>query len=797
MALRTSNGTGGGASHLGASWAGGVAPVPGDTIAIAAGDTIEVQNGQVLDVGTSAAAGAGVCCMINRPGTLKVAGGGKWIRRGDVNVRGVGAKWDAIWALAGALLEWNSTGAASPLAQHYRLYYGHANDSSSWNVLGRIRYDGTLGNEVQEYSFGVVGGTGAPGYWDLPNMVVGQILALAPTKLTHVIFTDMRNGAGDSFVLSGNVDETDWDHVHGIRCHRLVCTESIPETSTWHHTACTWEQSDVAGGPANDENIRVASWIGGDPATSSFNRTIADSVFDRSIFLNGPDGIIKTGAVFNIGYTISESVWPTTTPLQDVLVVGRGDNITTHAPLKNSVMLHLFDGNPHYAQISPALEHPVTWDGVIFEQLGGVDGDGDIWNQAGGYAGSTPVVHEMVRAIKLPNGRGDSSGCLNVSSNTAGQRKWRMKQCTWHLGAAYNQAPSVWHHGEHSVNSLGLIDETTDNIFWDTWDRGGCIVQRIVPDLVDRVRAAGQHHNWKFHAKADATSEVASVPGISTPGYHGEKYSDVAPGANDRIGDPLFEDATRCWSKWDMTLAPVVNRPVGLSYAAGAVPNFPTKVGFITVLDAAHGRVKGDYVTLGGATQAGYNIEARITDVVDADHYRVGVDVAPSATPATGAPKVVKFGTPEHAISEVKKKNLATYNPAYNIPAFRAYIIAGFVPHEVLTSTTSSTGGQMGAVAYAPGGGGGGPTGVPVFTRQPGGMISGGICVPQPKVESQVAGVTDATDTRTCTLSLVTTAGGPGSPFGTLSAPMVAGVFDPGNVGVTGPGTYEWSATFS
>lgn len=88
------------------------------------------------------------------------------------------------------------------------------------------------------------------------------------------------------------------------------------------------------------------------------------------------------------------------------------------------------------------------------------------------------------------------------------------------------------------------------------------------------------------------------------------------------------------------------------------------------------------------------------------------------------------------------------------------------------------------------------PAAILVFTRQPAGGVSGGLLSVQPRVESRIAGTTDATDTRHVTFTLITLSGGPGILSGTTSGNLVAGVFDPGNLHVAGAGVYEIGVSY-
>lgn len=146
MATRTSNATGGGNFGTGASWAGGFAPVDGDTFVVAAGDTITVEADYSAWTGL-----AGACVITSHatnPGMLafKNDADGTYALRFRTGASLAGTNLAAKGRLFMAAGTWGASSALAFGRKHWILLDGTANITATYLQIDAKAVHPTLGS---------------------------------------------------------------------------------------------------------------------------------------------------------------------------------------------------------------------------------------------------------------------------------------------------------------------------------------------------------------------------------------------------------------------------------------------------------------------------------------------------------------------------------------------------------------------------------------------------------------------------------------------------------------------------
>jgi hypothetical protein len=668
--------------NLASTWGGAGVPGNLDTATIASTHVVSVTDARII--GASGVAGT-LALTIQTSGTLKIDAGTLRVR-GDVSIgTTTSVLWDAVWLLNGGTFKFDATLASAPTTTHYRAYASATNvqcvfRDSSTGARNIVTSDTTGGAAMGWFDtnfgktlFNVWG-------WNCTNTDFSNLCGTSTQPATGALIGFWLSGKFVGIVLS-NCTFTNCGDMDGSN-------ENLRTADAWDLSNTTFS----AG--LGIEDIRFTFAAGTPTATRSHN----GAVFDKRPFISGAAGLNGDNTIFNDAFQITPSDTSTPTPLSNVF---HRTGVTAGTPnaegssgigLKDSVLVHGAiggPGNPHGLSVQ-AVAYDLVFDGNIIEQIGDDVSQADMFLYNLDTAAAQLNTHRNY--IKLPNAVGSSSG--NVANIGGAHRRFVFEHGTAHLGS--NEA------GAAKEPSHVLFDEFTGAhadmvvvrscLGWDTTGRGFILSRNTYPavtTVTDVALVANLHHNGAFNVSAVGKGDYSDGTAVTTPRYSGLKFSGAQatkPGANDVVGvDPQFVDPTRCLSKWDHSLAATVSLAVTLA-SAGANLARATRT--------AHGLQVGDWVTIAGAATSAYNVTARIVAAA-ANTF----DYAVVGTLAADSGNITKQGSVAHAIAELSKRNLSTFDSRYTVPALVAYIRAGFTPQVTAYQTTAHDGTDIGAVA--------------------------------------------------------------------------------------------------
>jgi hypothetical protein len=595
--------------------------------------------------------------------------------RGDVLTRP--GFWDAVVLTAGGTFQWDSSASVQPTLTAYNHFV------IDWFSAGRWKGNKTGGRFTVK---SVTTGGALPGFFDQGN---NSMLIYQPWQCDGGDFFDIDSGQTFGgyrygWLISGNDGgdvgraELTFTDCTFTRCADVVTSENVSGSTPYNFAGSTWIAS------VGTANARAGGFGGSQTAI----RSIAGAVFDKQIALNGPAGLLMDGAVFGAGYVISAG--DATTPAPGVgcfhAPASAGPSVTGVA-LKDSVLVADDPAvvNPHYMELQQD-PYDMTWDGDVIECLSAAT-DGDVYLADQDSPVNTTVT--IQKNIKLPNAVGLSSGTLLNAGRASGSHKlFVVKKSTVHIGE--NNAGVLI--GEFGDSLRGL--QVRDNLAWDQTRIGDLVARNSGSQsgIADVCLTTDLHHNGRFNLLVNKLCTFANGL-VTTPGYDGLKFSANSsaglPGANDVVDvDPLFVDKTVCLSKWDWSL-----RSGEATAVTATSPS--ANVGRFTL--AAHGMQVGDWVTHAGFAVAAYNVTARIIAITTNTY-----DVTVVGSPSADSGQLTKRGTAAHAIAEIKKRNLSTFDSRYTVPLYVTYIRAGYTPQATAYQSTASDAGDIGAVNVIP-----------------------------------------------------------------------------------------------
>lgn len=498
---------------------GGAVPGVGDTVSI--GHAVAVPDGFAWAVGSSPITG-GTAAIAVTAGSLTVGKTDGAASPASLRVLGPVSLAATLVATfkAGASLAFDSTASADP-----------PNTKYAWTInnQSRVVFAGTASARCSVSS---VSG-GGNGFFNGSGSQTGQIQASytdflrcgdSSTNLT--LATPGASPGGCTFLnctfnSCGTVRYSDNGGDKIFRFEGNVCTNTAGTTPLL---------------------------IGSSTAITTGTRTVFESSFDKIVQFNGPLDFSAKSNYFGAGWSATGS--SKFAQFDDIFGytganVNGNPNWTLSANAKR-LYLYVEGGvNPHFIKPNDAAGN-LTLDGAIFE-YGGTSADGDDFNFGSPTATTTWT---LVRAIKLPNAAGLSSGTLFSGLGNANCRIV-CEHCTMHGGGGGDS--SGGRVGETFPSFTGQVPSMRGNLFWDTTPRGFVFYDMSASPAVDAVTAANCDYNGRFNA----ATGTCTVNGVATdvPGYRGLNVSGATPpGAHDTTADPKFVDPNRCLRTWDASL---------------------------------------------------------------------------------------------------------------------------------------------------------------------------------------------------------------------------------------------------
>lgn len=570
MTAITSNGTGGGNSNLGPSWAGGVAPVSGDTCIIANGDTITVPNGVTFTVGASPANDAATAAIATNTaagtGILVVASGGNVTFKGSVRM---GA---SNWTIgAGCAITHDSSGAAVPATANY-----------SWAPAGtgRLIINGTAGSRS---TFSIAASSGVCGGFlqAAPGANVGQVAA------TYASLSDWGTAAGffARFNIQASGASFTFDNCLLDRCGkvsifdvRLACNYRFKNTSIRSPANSSGISIDCDGGGAG---LRVGTVTGDwrfentyiegrvDHFNSSVNTTATGLIYLNAVFagttavvpldFSGSMGFIDgnwSNVLTFIRVTAAASPWrsPSGTLKRTMVLVSSGGA-----------------GNPHFVA---SIKGTTAYNGWIAEYDSNTGAnDGDVFQTE--TAGSLFTV-TITNGLALPTPNGESIGSMfNHSSGNAhdGVTVFAPNITFNHntFVTADPGAQTMGCGGENNTGKLGLYPSVQSNLAYRASSAAGWITKWIT----GTAPADGVYTTANYNGYWNITG-LRYFNSVATP----LKYTNP-PGVNDINANPNFVDSTRNFLKWAqsvdaavVTWANALTNFSKMNDDSGSVPGF-------------------------------------------------------------------------------------------------------------------------------------------------------------------------------------------------------------------------------
>lgn len=234
MAAYTSTQTGNWAST--STWGGSGPPVSGDTATIAATHTVTVPDGTTAVCGTSPATGGAAALVIT--GTLVVGGGAS----GQLTVKGpVTQNSAAVTFNAGSILEFDASGATTPLSQTYAwTSSGFSHGSRDWTLSGSSGLHVTIRSNVG----------GGNGYIDTG---VGYNDSLFFLGTGYCDFQRIGDSVRDAIKLNNTSDASQQIFYHctwDANCGLVEFAQNVLAAGGWdfqdcqfNQTNCKWQNS--------------------------------------------------------------------------------------------------------------------------------------------------------------------------------------------------------------------------------------------------------------------------------------------------------------------------------------------------------------------------------------------------------------------------------------------------------------------------------------------------------------------------------------------------------------------------
>jgi hypothetical protein len=698
-----------------------------------AGQSERVLGAIVISIGSSVTRSAGVTVT----------------QRGDINTVNAFFSFTAadrlIFTGAGTF-NWDASTAVAPATTVYRVV------GDCWMYL-----NGSVGNRS---TFGSIAtSSAAPGMFEVTRLHGGYSdwtrIGTGSTASTAAVLT------ANHAIMNVTFDT----------CGDIVGSGTVVNTADLSEVNCTWKNSlgsyNTVASPVN--------------APSTGLRSLAGSVYDKTPNITGFAGFNLDDTIFQNLYiadnpgdsgkwaSAQRTVFGNATRTVDTCVVA-GDMVDPLVVPSANATLDGGVGNPHSLAGSSG-GASCTIDGPVYE-YGGTGATGQMFGSQ--YTGSRTTT--IKNGVGLQNGAGLTSGAL---ANLGGAgNKVVSQHNTWRVGGA-GAAGAGFVFGEVAQGQTGEIPTNEDCIFYDIIaGRNGYLDVLGHGSLVDTMTPAGSRNNCKFNLASYSNNTVNGVAGQTLVGVSAAVFT-VAPGVGDVTVNPQFVDDLVGLARWDWTLASAVSLAVTLA-SSGANLARATRT--------SHGLKIGDWVTIGGATTAAYNVTARITAATTNtfDYPVVGTLGADSGN-------ITKQGTFDNALAQMSKRNLAGFDSRYTPALFTTFVRAGKRPQSSVVGTGAHDGSYMGAVAYSPT-----ASTYLQFDTQPVGSSVGSLLSVQPKVTVRNVSdnTIDTTSTRLVTLTIETLTGGPGTLTGTVAMNCAAGVAQFTNVGVTGTaGTFDLVAT--
>ncbi len=542
----------------GGTWVGGIAPVAGDTVTIAAGHVIHFDSGASplvigSDPGTGGTAAIIIGSVAQTTATQLILDAGTSLTlRGDLNVVGQNTNPGAVSSLtlnAGASLV-----MGPPSAGHYLINLTQA---------AQLFFNGTSGSHCVVKTDKTRGGTNSympTGTITSPNYG-GGIITATYTDLTNFGTTSIR---GLVTVLT-NSFSAPAGNINISNCTFTGCSFGmLDELSSGWTGAYTFSSNIMAGSISTTDYWTSACYGNSFNGSTAASKTVSNSSFDLSVVVDGgtgytfgPNNVFAGGLVFS-----QSSTWVDDSHFSSNFVVcsATGGGATLGVPTKPVSSINgcyvatLVQFPAQFVVVSPG--NTVT--GCIF----------DIAHATG--AGFT-------NGIVIPSGSGIVTAKLNLALQ--GPTAGATNRCVGSIWIPNSVAGSIV-VAEHNLQlgqlgqgmlavgdataAAGQIASCRANIIW-----AGAAAQKVLAineagantNTLDLVTVAG--HNGYFH---NTTGTVkTSAGGVSTgsvPLYDGIEVTAVGSplsGGNTQVGlgdfsaDPMFVDSTRNLATWGGT----------------------------------------------------------------------------------------------------------------------------------------------------------------------------------------------------------------------------------------------------
>lgn len=514
----------------GATWVGGVAPVNGDTVQIAA-HTVTVRTNRTVGHSPAENDTTPAIDFTNVAGKLIIDGVVLTVR-GDIRMLGNTTVREQIVlqvaAGVGAVLEFDASQAASPTSQNYRLMF-NANASSQY---AKLRCIGTSASAYCQVRSNASGGNAF--FTRLGNFSTGMLEA------DFTLFQRIGDATNPFFNTSlGNVSQSQLSlrDVVFDGCGKLISTISAHATAdcelrrvTWKNTADASRSAEFGKGPATNKAFFTECYPDKEVSIADLgNWTLDDSVFGEALAIAGTNAWDSAQRIF-----------------QRILALKQ-----VNGPVVDwYVMIDHTAVNPHALQPRSA-GIAASFDGVIFDYPG-TSRVGDLININAGAAGGRSVVAQ--RCIVLRNGNGHQPGKL-LSILGANNRVEAYHNTIISSGDGTQSECGVIEYGEGGSGVDGDILGCKSNLVIGSLASSGVVLSRDIANttqLGTLTTASMFSHNGKYQARTSCTD---------ADGYHAyhvgatKIFSTGVPGSNDVTlsADPCV-DSTRNARTWDVSL---------------------------------------------------------------------------------------------------------------------------------------------------------------------------------------------------------------------------------------------------
>jgi hypothetical protein len=484
------------------TWTGGVVPVNGDTVTM--NHAVTVRDART--VGASPASGAATKAIAVNA-TLTLANGAVLTVRGDIGLNSA-----ALVMQAGAILEFDSSAAASPSTTNY--------------VCGSI--NATAGN-----GFPTITGTSG----------------------SRCTVRSNSGGGNGNFIPNDNgpfvADYCDFQ--------RIGIAGSTPAVQGWANTAqsfhfgnCTFDancgpignQAGVTSATGSIVELINVTHKGSKsvgiphstaaPTGSNGRRIIQNCVFFGTCNLYAVTGYKITNTMFLDQYDCTGGPW---WQFQGNFIAIPQSNIgdwPSFGDHIDTVVVRLgTPTNPHGLTTSDFVNR---YTGCIFDMPDGTDGAGDMitFNNT-----ASPKTIRIDHCILLPSATGVQAGTL-ISMLGGTNVSAMVEHCTYFSDSG---GASAIYLGETFTGFAKMLASGHSNLAWSNTAGHGTLVFCEAGTVTDVVLAVALHHNGVMNAGTDRGYSVNLVFG-----------SKDGPGLNDVRGDPGFVDSTRNIKTWSTLL---------------------------------------------------------------------------------------------------------------------------------------------------------------------------------------------------------------------------------------------------